>query len=680
MLILCSRYFFEYDIIQVIYYSIKEENDDMAGKKFYVTTPIYYPSGDPHLGHSYCTIAADTVARYRRMQGYDVMFLTGTDEHGQKIEINASKIGKTPQQYVDEITGKFKSLWETLNISYNKFIRTTDELHKKSVQSIFKQLYDKGKIYKGKYKGWYCTPCEAFFTDSQLKDGKCPDCGRVVQWAEEEAYFFKLSEYGDKLLEYYDKHPRFIQPESCKNEMVRFIKGGLEDLCVSRTSFSWGIPVEFDKKHVVYVWLDALTNYITSQGYGTDDDSDFKKYWPADVHFVGKEIARFHVIIWPAILMALELPLPKQVYGHGWILYGDGSKMSKSRGNVIDPKLLATRYGVDALRYFLLREFSFGNDGLFTDEALIKRINFDLANDLGNLLSRTVTMISKYFGGVIPKEQKIGNIDNELIVSAMNIVKKYELKMDIYHFSSALSEIWLFISQCNKYIDETMPWKLGNDSQKTDRLAAVLCNLREALRIISVMISPIMPETSVKIQHQIGVSQEFCTLESIKNWGNFNPDTPVKKGDILFPRIDIKKEIEELGELLENTNKKSSFKEDSKVKIQNENIIRLIDIEDFAKIKLVVAKIKECELVKNSKKLLKLLINDGEKNRIVVSGISQYYSPEQLINRNVILVSNLKPVKLCGVESSGMVLAAENSDKNVKVIFVDEMEPGSKIR
>lgn len=654
----------------------------MNKNKFYVTTPIYFPSGTPHIGTSYTTIAADVVARYKRLKGYDVMFTTGTDEHGQKIETNAAKAGKTPKVYVDEIVEQFKNLWNVLGISYDKFIRTTDESHEKAVQKIFKKLYDSGKIYKGKYKGWYCTPCETFFTDTQLKDGKCPDCGREVNWTEEEAYFFKLSEYGDKLLEYYDKHPGFIQPESRKNEMIQFIKSGLDDLCVSRTSFKWGIPVDFDEGHIVYVWLDALTNYINSQGYMSSNDEDFKKYWPADVHFVGKEILRFHVIIWPAILMALDLPIPHQVYAHGWILFGDGNKMSKSRGNIVDPLVLCGRYGVDALRYFLMREFSFTSDGLFTNEALINRINFDLANDLGNLLSRTTAMIDKYFGGTLPSAQKESAIDSELIEFAKNLRNEYESKMENYKFSMALSEVWLLVSKCNKYIDETMPWKLGKNPEDSGRLARVMYNLCECLRIVSILVAPFMPSTSVKIQEQIGANKELCTWEAAQEWGIMPADLTINRGEALFPRIDVKKEIEELNKMVEESMAAAAkSKEENAESKDAENTIKLIDIEDFAKVKLMVAKINECEPVKKSKKLLKLSVDDGSGIRTVVSGISQHYAPEELIGKKIILVSNLKPAKLCGVESNGMILAATCPENQVKVIFADDDIPaGSEIR
>lgn len=645
------------------------------GQKYYITTPIYYPSGKAHLGHSYSTVAADVMARYKRLQGYDVMFLTGTDEHGQKIELSAAKEGVTPKEYVDKIVAEFRELWKLLEITNDKFIRTTDDYHERAVQKIFKLLYDKGEIYKGKYKGWYCTPCESFFTDAQAVDKKCPDCGREVKWAEEEAYFFKLSKYADRLLKLYEDNPEFIQPEIRKNEMIKFIEQGLEDLCVSRTSFSWGIPVDFDKKHVVYVWLDALTNYITAMGYGSEDDSDYKKYWPADVHFVGKEIVRFHTVIWPAILMALNLPLPKRVYGHGWLLFGNGDKMSKSKGNVVDPVVLCARYGVDAVRYFLMRDIPFGTDGVFTNEALIKRINFDLANDLGNLLSRTVAMIDKYFKGVVPKDKAEGNIDIELISIARSTVQDYENNMNNFRFSSALSKVWLFISRCNKYIDETMPWELGKISGQEARLAAVLYNLCEALRVISILLSPIMPSTSAEIQRQIGAEESLCSWKLAREWGILPENLKVCKGNALFPRLDIDKEISDLEEILD----KEKCKENDKENGEENNLIKLIDIEDFAKIELICAKIEACEPIKKSKKLLKLTLFDGVDRRTVASGISNYYKPEDLIGHNVVLVANLKPAKLCGVESQGMILAAEDNE-GVKVIFIDDVMPGSKIR
>lgn len=624
----------------------------MKQGKYYITTPIYYPSGKLHIGHSYTTVAADTMARYKRLQGYDVMFLTGTDEHGQKIERIAQKEGVTPKEYVDKIVAGIKDLWQMMKITHDKFIRTTDDEHVQAVQKIFKKLYDKGDIYKSEYEGWYCTPCESFWTETQLKDGKCPDCGRDVELTREESYFFRLSKYQDRLMQYLDEHPDFIQPVSRKNEMINnFIKPGLDDLCVSRTSFKWGIPVTFDDKHVVYVWIDALSNYITALGYLSDNDGHFHRYWPADVHLVGKEIVRFHTIIWPAMLMALELPLPSQVYGHGWLVL-EGGKMSKSKGNVVDPVVLIEKYGLDAIRYFLLREVPFGSDGVFSNEALIQRINSDLANDLGNLVSRTVAMVQKYFGGTLPETMEMNEQDNDLKRVVMETPQKVETLLDQLQFSTALQEIWKAVSRTNKYIDETTPWILAKDESKKPRLAQVLYNLAESLRIVSILIQPFMPETPEKIWQQLGVGENCRSWDSAKQWGRIERN-PVAPGEVIFPRIDLEKELKELEKVTAPVQKK-----------QLPELRPQITIDDFAKLDLRVAQVISCEKVEKSDKLLKLQVDIGLETRQVVSGIAKHYTAEEMVGKKVILIANLKPAKLMGIESQGMILAATDKEDN----------------
>ena len=649
--------------------------DNTENKKFYITTPIYYPSDNLHIGHAYCSVMADTMARYKRIQGYDVMFLTGTDEHGQKIEEKAKAAGITPKQYVDHVVSGIKDLWKLMDISYDKFIRTTDDYHEKAVQKIFKQLYDQGDIYKGSYEGWYCTPCESFWTETQLVDGKCPDCGREVRRTSEEAYFFRLSKYQDQLIKLFEEHPEFLEPASRRNEMLNnFIKPGLEDLCVSRTSFTWGVPVTFDPKHIVYVWVDALSNYITALGYGSEDDSLYQKYWPADIHLVGKEIVRFHTIIWPAMLMALNLHLPKKVLGHGWLIL-EGGKMSKSKGNVVDPVVLCERYGVDAIRYFLLRDIPFGSDGTFSNEALITRINSDLANDLGNLVSRTVAMVNKYFGGTIPTERTAGEFDEDLIALATATKAKVEAYADEMQFSQALTELWALISRTNKYIDETAPWVLAKDEANRARLAAVMYNLCEAIRIISILVSPFLPHTAPKIQAQLGAPAAVLSWEQAGEWGLLPAGFSVQKGEIIFPRIDIAKELAEL-----EAQQKAAREAKEQAQQKAEGVAQ-ISIDEFAKVELRVAEVKDCEPVKRAKKLLKLTLDDGSGTpRTVASGIAQWYKPEDLIGHKVVLVANLKPAVLCGVESQGMILAADCAKDDVKVLFVDNMPAGAKIR
>lgn len=654
----------------------------MSKKTFYITTPIYYPSDKLHIGHSYTTVAADAVSRYKRLKGYDVMFLTGTDEHGQKIQRKAEEKGITPKQYVDEIVAGIKDLWELLRITNDRFIRTTDPNHEKTVQQIFKKLYDQGDIYKSEYEGWYCTPCESFWTKTQLVDGKCPDCGREVELTKEESYFFRLSKYQDRLIEHIETHPEFIQPVTRQNEMLNnFLRPGLEDLCVSRTSFNWGIPVTFDEKHVVYVWIDALSNYITALNYLSEDDSDYRKYWPADVHLVGKEIVRFHTIIWPAMLMALGEPLPKQVFGHGWLLL-EGGKMSKSKGNVVDPVVLVDKYGVDAVRYFLLREVPFGSDGVFSNEALINRINSDLANDLGNLVSRTVTMIDKYFEGSIPQKRQPGDFDEDLKKVVMETPSKVEELMDKLQFSTALADIWKTVSRTNKYIDETMPWKLAKDENSRERLAEVLYNLAESIRIISILIQPFMPETPEKIWHQLGISDKKATeWESAKKWGGYPEGSQVCKGDVIFPRIDIQKEMEELEKITTKADKqKDVSKSDKGNDTGNDKKDGYITIEDFAKIDFRVAKVLEAEKVEGADKLLKLKLELGDEIRQVVSGIAKNYAPESIVGKYVVLVANLKPAKLRGIESQGMILAASD-DKDLVLVTIDkEIKSGTNVR
>ena len=640
-------------------------------EKFYITTPIYYPSDKLHIGHTYCTVATDAMARYMRMRGYDVMFLTGTDEHGQKIEEKAKAAGVTPQQFVDNIVaGKdgILDLWKLMNISYDRFIRTTDDYHVKSIQRIFKKLYENGDIYKGSYKGLYCTPCESFWTETQLKDGKCPDCGREVKPAEEEAYFFRLSKYTDRIIKLFEEQPDFLEPKSRMNEMMNnFLKPGLDDLCVSRTSFTWGVPVDFDPGHVVYVWVDALSNYITALGYGNDKYNDYERYWPADVHFVGKEIVRFHSIIWPAMLMSLGEPLPKKVFGHGWLLL-DGGKMSKSKGNVVDPVKLAQRYGVDALRFFLLREFPFGTDGMFSNELLINRINTDLANSLGNLVSRTVAMVEKYFGGTLPGETVSGDFDSELIAAASGLRDAYQAEMDRYAFQSAIGEVFRVLGRANKYIDETQPWILAKSEADRPRLACVLYNLLETVRICTILLKPFIPDSCAKIFEQAGVPEELTSWDSAAQFGLLPKTVTVKKGEVIFPRIDVAKELAALEEL---TSKPAEPEPEKAPEIT---------IDDFAKVEMTVVKVLTCENVKKSKKLLKFTLNDGSgTERQILSGIAEYYKPEELVGKTLVACTNLAPRKMMGHESCGMLLSAEKDGKLSLVMLDDAIPAGARL-
>lgn len=656
-------------------------------KTFYITTPIYYPSAKLHIGHAYTTVAGDAMARYKRLNGYDVRYLTGTDEHGQKIEKKAKEAGVTPQQFVDDIVVGIKELWSKLDISYDDFIRTTEERHKKVVEAIFDQLVQQGDIYKGTYEGWYCTSCESFFTERQLDNGRCPDCGGPVDLVKEESYFFRMSKYADRLLQYYEEHPDFIQPESRKNEMINnFIKPGLEDLAVSRTSFDWGVKVKGDPKHVVYVWIDALSNYITALGYGTEDTTLYDKYWPADVHLVGKEIIRFHTIYWPIMLMALNLPLPKKVFGHGWLLMKDG-KMSKSKGNVVDPVKLIDRYGLDALRYYLLREVPFGSDGAFTPEGFVERVNFDLANDLGNLLNRTVAMIDKYFDGVIPTyEGQVTAYDQTLEDFAEETLNKVDEAMENMEFSVALSALWQFISRTNKYIDETQPWVLAKDEAKRGELASVMNHLAESLRIVSIVLQPFMTQAPAKIWSQLGLQAgELTAWQSSRTFGMIPAGTKVVKDQPIFPRLEVEAEVANILADMGGAKAQVVAEEPAKpakAEVEAEEVEHLpeIGIDEFAKIELRVAQVKHVEPVPKANKLLRLELDLGYEERQVVSGIAQFYKPEDLVGKKVIVVTNLKPVKLRGVLSQGMVLAASKDGELTLATVAESMPNGAIVK
>lgn len=650
-------------------------------EKFYITTPIYYPSGKWHIGTCYTTIVCDAIARFKRMQGVDVFYLTGTDEHGQKIQKVAQAAGVPVKEYIDKIVGELKDLWKLLDISYDKFIRTTDEYHEKAVQKIFNKLYEQGDIYKSEYEGWYCTPCEAFWTKSQLVDGKCPDCGRPVELMKEESYFFKMSKYQDRIIKLIEENPDFLQPVSRQNEMLNnFLRPGLQDLCVSRTSFDWGIKVPFDPKHVVYVWLDALTNYITALGYGSDDTTLFDKYWPADIHMMGKEIVRFHSIIWPAILMALDIPLPKKVYGHGWLKFGT-DKMSKSKGNVVDPFILCDRYGVDALRYYMLREVQFGQDGSYTNESFIKRINSDLTNELGNLVSRVTAMVTQYFGGQIPAPNAEEPIDKELKELCQGLYGKLCNDIDQLAVPQALEHIWEVIQRANKYIDETTPWILAKSEEGKVRLATVMYNLCEAIRYVATTLRPFLTKTPDKIFAKLGIEDEALkSFDSLATFGATEVGTTVDKGEALFVRYDLNKELAYMDGIIEEQMKQAKAKEEKQV--ENAVTIQEIGIEEFEKVQLKVGTIVECEKVPKADKLLCSKVDLGEGSpRTIVSGIAKYYTPEEMVGKQVVVVTNLKPVKLRGIESQGMVLCASDDEGNLTLISpATKMKSGSEIR